>query len=173
MDDSAAAAPGPRMWVPIARGVAITLGLTVLYFLLPAATFPGGPTLVLVVGAVAFAAVMISQLRAISRTHRPMTQGFETVVLLLAITVVTFAMTHLAHSIQDPSAFNEPLTKVDSLYFTVTVVTTTGFGDIVPVAEYSRLAVTANMLTSVVLVAVVVRIVARAISHAANERARG
>ncbi len=30
----------------------------------------------------------------------------------------------------DPAAFNETLTRIDSLYFTLTVFATVGFGDI-------------------------------------------
>jgi hypothetical protein len=43
---------------------------------------------------------------------------------------------------QNECSFSEPLTKVDALYFTVTTMTTTGYGDIHPVSQQGRMLVT-------------------------------
>ncbi|MHB1594307.1 MAG: potassium channel family protein [Streptosporangiaceae bacterium] len=46
--------------------------------------------------------------------------------------------------------------RSDSLYFTVTVFATVGFGDIVPKTETARLVVTGQMLTDLVIIGLVV-----------------
>ncbi len=48
-------------------------------------------------------------------------------------------------SANDPATFSEPLTKSGSLYFTVTVFSTVGFGDITPVTDTARLIVSVQI----------------------------
>jgi len=55
------------------------------------------------------------------------------------------------------SGFNSVLTKLDAAYFAVTVATTTGFGDIHPVSQAARAAVTCQMVTGFVLLVLGVR----------------
>jgi len=49
-----------------------------------------------------------------------------------------------------------------SLYFTITVLSTTGFGDITPVSDTARLIVSTQMLTDLILVALVVKTIVSA-----------
>jgi voltage-gated potassium channel Kch len=53
----------------------------------------------------------------------------------------------------DPAAFNHPLSGADAIYFSVTTLTTVGFGDLVPVSRAARLAVAGQMLFDLVLLA--------------------
>ena len=49
------------------------------------------------------------------------------------------------------ASFTEPLTRTDALYFTVTVFSTVGFGDISPKSEAARVVLIVQMLADLVL----------------------
>src|SRR4030095_7505227 len=56
----------------------------------------------------------------------------------------------------DPQAhpFTEPLNRTDALYFTITVFSTVGFGDIAPLATAARVTTMVQMLGDLVVVGV-------------------
>jgi hypothetical protein len=62
-----------------------------------------------------------------------------------------FALTYHLASLGHPSAFSEPLSRVDALYFTLTVFTTTGFGDITAQSQFTRLVVSGEMISAVLV----------------------
>ena len=55
-------------------------------------------------------------------------------------------------------AFTQPMTRLDSLYFTVTVLTTVGFGDISARSELARAIVMMQMVADLALIGLVVRV---------------
>jgi hypothetical protein len=63
------------------------------------------------------------------------------------------------------STFSEPLTRLDAMYFTVTVFATVGFGDITAVSAGARAIATVQMVGDLVLVG----LIARAIVDAVNQ----
>ncbi len=73
--------------------------------------------------------------------------------LLTVLTAVlyvegTFANAYYWLSHRSPAAFNEALTRIDAVYFTIGTATTTGFGDIHPLTESARSVVTTQMLVN-------------------------
>ena len=56
-------------------------------------------------------------------------------------------------------SFSEPLTRMGALYFTVTVFATVGFGDISPVTDGARAAVTAQMVLNAVFIGLLVKVI--------------
>ena len=52
--------------------------------------------------------------------------------LVIPIFIVVFAWTYLTLARSDATGFSQPLTRISALYFTVTVFSTVGFGDITP-----------------------------------------
>lgn len=68
----------------------------------------------------------------------------------------------------------QALTRTDSLYFTVTVFATVGFGDISPASQAARLAVTAQMILNLIVVGLGVRLLpARSSTYANPTRTAG
>jgi hypothetical protein len=63
-------------------------------------------------------------------------------VLLITLTYATF---YWALSGRAVTAFTEPLSRIDAIYFAATIFTTTGFGDIHAVNDLARAAVTLQM----------------------------
>ena len=49
-------------------------------------------------------------------------------------------------SITSASAFSEPLSRTDALYFTTSTFATVGFGDITPVSQLARGVVSVQMI---------------------------
>jgi voltage-gated potassium channel len=66
---------------------------------------------------------------------------------------------YVSLSVADPSGFSEPITKVNGLYFTVTVLSTVGFGDITALTDGTRLAVTMQMVIDLLIVGVLVKVI--------------
>lgn len=95
--------------------------------------------------------------------------GGRVLATVVPLVIVAFAIFYVAVSNADPDAFSEPVTKVNGLYFTVTVLSTVGFGDIAPRADGSRIAVTVQILVDLLLVGVLVRVIIGA-SRIAVER---
>ena len=65
--------------------------------------------------------------------------------------MLLFACTYFVLERLSAGTFSQPLTRSDSLYFTVTVFSTVGFGDITPKTELARLLVTGQMITDVII----------------------
>jgi hypothetical protein len=105
-----------------------------------------------------FGVVVGFQVPAIVKAKYPILRAIEALAILVPLYVLIFARIYLSSSIGDPSAFNQPLDKITALYFTVTVLSTVGFGDIVAQANSMRLLVTLQMLLNLVLLGLVFRL---------------
>jgi len=68
-------------------------------------------------------------------------------------------------------SFGAPLTRTDAMYFSSTVFTTVGFGDITAKSEAARLVVTVQMWLNLVFLGLVVRLVVNAVKFNQQRRA--
>ena len=105
-----------------------------------------------------FGVVVGFQVPAIVKAKYPILRAIEALAILVPLYVLIFARIYLSSSIGDPSAFNQPLDKITALYFTVTVLSTVGFGDIVAQVNSMRMLVTLQMLLNLVLLGLVFRL---------------
>jgi UDP-N-acetylmuramyl pentapeptide phosphotransferase/UDP-N-acetylglucosamine-1-phosphate transferase len=140
------------------RSVSVTGVVFVLYFTLPfdeKSAFSTG--VALLIGLVVVAVMIVWQARAITRSPFPLVRALEGLCTSFPIVVVLFATTYFVTGEHDPSSFSEPMTRIDSLYFTMTVFATVGFGDITPVSEGARGMVTLQMVVDLVLIGLVAR----------------
>jgi Ion channel len=142
------------------RILVATAGLLVLYALVPIPGTSGAGALVgLIVGLVVFVALVGWQIRAIAGAQNPLMRAVEVIALALPLLSLVFAFTYLSVSRADPVAFSEHLNRVDALYFTVSIISTVGFGDIAAVSGAARILVTVQMAFDLALIAVLVRFV--------------
>jgi voltage-gated potassium channel len=118
-----------------------------------------------------FAAVIASGVREILRSDQPRLQAIRVLSLGLPLLLTVFAATYCTVAGQQAGAFSEPLSRTDGLYFTVTVFTTVGFGDITPVSELARVLVTVQMLVGLVVVGLVAKFLLGAVQVAVARRA--
>ena len=69
-----------------------------------------------------------------------------------------------------PASFSQPLTRSDSLYFTVTVFSTVGFGDILATSQTAKLAVTVQMVLNLLFLGLGVRVIVGAVELSRQRR---
>ena len=84
--------------------------------------------------------------------------------------LVLFATAYFVMSRTAPGNFSEPLSRLDSAYYTVTVFATVGFGDITPVTSAARAATTLQMVGDVILVGLVAQVIVGAVRQGVRRR---
>lgn len=169
MSESDPVSPVPRrLLVRTSAHVAVsTVVLLAVYYALPLQRAAGiGVLGWLAVGMVGFAAIAAVQLRAILHATHPVLRAITGFGVAIPLFVLVFAATYLSLSTDNPSAFSEPLSHTDALYFTVTVFSTVGFGDITPSSERARIATTLQMVGGLVVLGVLARVVIAAVQIA-------
>jgi voltage-gated potassium channel len=70
----------------------------------------------------------------------------------------------------DSSNFTSHLSRTDALYFTVTIFSTVGFGDITAKTESARLIVTAQIVLDLILIGLGVRVILGAVQRSRAQR---
>lgn len=145
--------------------------LLVLYYDAPLDRPLDGVTGVLFLAALTlFGSFIAWQVRGIMRSEHPRLQAIQAVAVGLPLLWVIFASTYWVVAAEQPDAFTEPLDRTDGLYFTVTVFTTVGFGDIAATSELARILVTVQMLVGLVTVGVLAKLVLGAVQVAVARR---
>ena len=102
---------------------------------------------------------MLWQLRAIAQSKNPGLRALEGLFLAIPLFLLLFAAAYYLMSRADASDFTATLSRTDALYFTVTIFSTVGFGDISAKAEAARLVVTAQMFLDLIILGLGVRII--------------
>jgi len=155
----------------IGRVVGVTALLLVVYFAAPVGQDSDAIGLgILVVGLVAFLLLLTFQVKRILDSPTPQLRAAEALATVVPVVIVTFALVYVAMSSADAGSFSESISKVNGLYFTVTVLSTVGFGDITPRTDGPRLAVTFQMLIDLLIIGVVVKVLVGASRIAIDRR---
>ena len=110
----------------------------------------------------AIVAIVAWQVHAIVEADTPLLRAVQALAVTVTLAVASFAFVYVVYSNNDPASFNEPLTRTDALYFTVTTVATVGYGDIHPSSQSARIVVTLQMVFNVAVIGVTVRLLAEA-----------
>jgi hypothetical protein len=138
-----------------------------LYFVLPLDDNRDlATTLALTAGLIGFAVVVAFQAWQITRSDLPGLRAVEALATSLPLFLVLFAGTYVLLGDDDASAFSEALTRTDALYFTVTIFSTVGFGDITPRSQAARIVVMVQMFGGLVYLGLVVRLLFGAVEVA-------
>ena len=141
------------------------------YFVLPLSSDLATDTAVeLVLGLTVLAALLAWQVRAILRSRYPAAQAVSALVVSVPLFLTLFAMTYYLMGEAEPSTFSEPMTRLDSLYFTVTVFATVGFGDITAVSQGARAVTMVQMMGGLVLVGLIARVIFGAVQESRSRR---
>ena len=102
------------------------------------------------------------QVLAILRAAQPTVRAIEALATTVPLFLLLFSATYFLMSRTSTSDFNvHALSRTDSLYFTVTVFATVGFGDISPASQMARLVVTAQMILDLIVLGLGVRLYCR------------
>ena len=134
--------------------------LVVLYCVLPVGHATNASTMVaLGAGLVLFTAVLVWQIRSIVRGDHPYVRAAEALAIVIPLLVFTFALVYLGLWHTNHHSFSETIDRTSAVYFTVSVLSTVGFGDIVATTDSARLVVTVQMLLDLVLIGVIARVI--------------
>ena len=148
----------------VLRGVLSTTVLVVLYYVLPLDKPWSGDTAVRVlIGLIVFAGITVWQVRRIAGSRYPQLRAFEALGLVLPLYLLVFASTYFVMQRASAASFSQPLTRTDALYFTVTVFSTVGFGDITAKAEAARVVLIVQMLGDLALLGAGARVLLGAV----------
>ena len=149
----------------VLRAAATTTLLVVLYYVLPLDTALDTHTVLLVILCLAaFTAVLTWRIRAIIRSDYPGLRAINTLASVVPLYILLFAMTYFLMERADSAYFGQPLTRSSALYFSVTVFSTVGFGDITAKTDTARLVVTAQMLLDLILLGFGARVILSAVN---------
>ena len=147
----------------LARPALIALVLVFVYFLLPL-DHVGDLTaaFALAAGIVVVIALGWWQIRRIMAAEYPAVQAIEALTTVVVFYLVLFATVFFRMSVVNPGSFDEPLSRIDALYFCLTVFSTVGFG-----------VVTVQMVLNLILIALGIRLVTAAVQWRRRHRGAG
>jgi hypothetical protein len=129
------------------------------YFILPIGNdWNDHPFVRVLMVAVVVVAFVAWHARRILRAKYPELRAIEALGSVVGLFLVLFAATYLAMFDNSASTFSQSLDHMSSLYFTITVFSTVGFGDITAKTDTARAVVSVQMVLDLVVIGVVVRL---------------
>ena len=143
----------------VLRSLASAVVLVAVYYLLPLDHLAGVPlAVILVVGVVILLAVATWQLRLVLKARYPGLRAGEALATTVPLFLLLFASVYFVMAQASPASFSHPLTRTDSLYFTVTTFSTVGYGDITATSQTARLIVIAQMILDLLALGLGIRV---------------
>jgi voltage-gated potassium channel len=133
------------------------------FYVLPFNHFSGAREILRLGAVIALvAAVSVWQIRRIVTAELPELRAVEALGIVIAVFLVGFSVIYLSMSHNAPATFTQKLDHTRALYFTITVFSTVGFGDITPRTDPARLVVAGQMLLDLAIIGAVVRLIINA-----------
>jgi voltage-gated potassium channel len=121
-----------------------------------------------------FGAVFAWEIRRIAVAQLPELRAIEALGVVIGLFLVGFSAVYLSMSNGAPWTFTQQLDHTRALYFTITVFSTVGFGDITPRTDAARIVVSLQMLLDLAIIGAVVRLIFNAArSRVASESSAG
>jgi voltage-gated potassium channel len=146
------------------RATGATAVMVVIYYLLPlhSASTPAAVT-ILAIGMAVLITLVAFQVRTIVASPFSVLRAIEALATSVPLFLLLFASTYVVLARLSASNFSEPLTRTDGLYFTVTVFSTVGFGDITAKTEAARLVVTGQMIADLLILGIAIKVIVGAV----------
>jgi voltage-gated potassium channel len=146
------------------RTIATIIVVVAIYFLIPMdRPITATAVIGLVTGVLALFAVIAWQIREIMRAEHPGVRAVEALAFAIPVCVLLFATIYFLMAHAQSVTFGVHLSRTDAMYFSATVFTTVGFGDIAAKSQAARMIVTSQMMLDLVIIGIVVRAVVSAI----------
>jgi predicted small integral membrane protein len=172
VEELPAGAPRRLVVRGLLRASVTATALVVLYCTLPlTGSLDGATATLLAVGLLALAGVVTWQVRAVLRSPYPGLRAIEALAAAIPLFLVLFAAAYLQLADAQAGAFSEPLSRTDALYYTITVFSTVGFGDITPKADLARIVTMVQMLGDLLVVGLVLHLMVGAVKAGRQRRA--
>lgn len=122
---------------------------TLVYFVLPFGSFgvagTWGFVILFLAGLLTVSAVIIWQISHYRSSVVRRDTSLVGVIAALYLSILFFSAVYYSLAMREPLAISALRTRLDALYFTLTITSTTGFGDIRPTSQLARAVVTVNL----------------------------
>lgn len=149
----------------------VSMVVTFGYYVLPMTSALAADSLIeLTFGLMIIALLLTWQIRDITQSSYPGARALSALLVTVPLFLVLFATAYFVMGQTDASNFSEPMTRLDSMYFTITTFATVGFGDITAVSEPARAVTTLQMVGDLVLVGLIARVVFGAVQEARSRQ---
>jgi hypothetical protein len=144
----------------LVRPAVVAVALVVGYYVLPLQGW-AGPVSLALLGAflVAMLPLAVRRARRVRTSSRPLLEAVGALAILVTGLIVAFAALYYLMATRWDGQLPAIETRTDSLYFTVSTLSTVGFGDIVATGQAARVVVTVNILFNVVIAGTAIRLV--------------
>ena len=161
-----------RVVLGVLRSLAASVVLVAAYYLLPLDYLARVPlAVILIAGVAVLLAVTTWQLRLVMRARHPGLRAGEALATTVPLFLLLFASVYFVMARASPASFSHPLTRTDSLYFTVTTFSTVGYGDITATSQTARLIVTAQMILDLLALGLGIRVFIGTVQRAQQAQA--
>lgn len=161
-----------KRWLAGATGIAILFGL---FALAQPINVSGSPLLLSMLCFFLFTsywAIFTVALVRLSRSSHPVVDGVILLMLLFALLLLGYAYLYYSLSFYDAEAFTTSIaSKISAVYFSVTTLSTVGFGEISPGNDTARLVVMSQMILDLTLLGLGVKLLSQASRNRAQELA--
>jgi voltage-gated potassium channel len=148
----------------LARAALVGVLMLVGYYVLPMDSLGVSGSFVLAVGLLLAVGVLVWHVRAIINSPFPRVGAYEGLLVGIPLLLCVFAAGYYVLGGTEVDSFTQSMNKVRAMYFTVTVFSTVGFGDITPKTDLARSLVTVQMIISLVVLGSVVRLLSAAVN---------
>jgi voltage-gated potassium channel len=115
--------------------------------------------------------ITVRRLRRVQASNQPWLDAIQAVVLIVSLLIFGFSAAYYAMN-RNGSHFNGLDTRVDAVYFTVTTLSTVGYGDISATSQAARVLVTVAIIVNLAFLGIAVRAFAGAADRAARRRSQ-
>jgi voltage-gated potassium channel len=153
--------------VAVVRAVLSASVLVALYYVLPLDLRGSGLSMFarIALGTVLFLGLMTWNVKAITQSDNPGLRALEGLMVVVPLFILLFASAYYLMSDADGTQFTDTLSRSDALYFTVTIFSTVGFGDISPQSEAARLVTSGQMILDLIILGLGIRIILEAVQR--------
>lgn len=153
-------------WGLVGETVGVAVGLLLGYSLLPLSGRHRWLGVALGAAlALSIVPIVVRRARRVLRAERPIAEAVAALVVTATLALVFSAGTYYAIAKGNPGSFDGLGTKIDGMYFAVTVMSSVGFGDIVATSQGARLATTIHIVFTLVLVGAAFRLIVWAVKQ--------
>ncbi len=143
--------------------------LGVFYAIPTSVSSSAGDLVQVIIAVVVLGAVLAWQTYRIMRADFPELRAVVALGVVTPLFFVLFATIYLSMSEASGTTFTQGLDHTRALYFTITIFSTVGFGDITPATDPARLVVSAQMILGLLLIGGVVKVLTGAAKQAAAQ----
>lgn len=140
------------------------------YVLAPLDSRPWLGVTVSLAALIATVPLLMRRARAVRLSHTPALDALRAIAMFTSVLIVAFASLHYAVAVNVAGQYSGLNTKIDGVYYTVTVLGTVGFGDVTADGQLARVLATVNILFNLVALGVGLRLITFAAQTRFNER---